>query len=167
MRHVCSDTGIWLDFCVIDSIDIPFRLPETFVMYEEAIRNEILNPPNLAERLLALGLEPVGIVMEELVLAQSMAERHRRLSRYDVVALAIAEHRGIPLVTGDARLRRVAERRGVLCMGTLGILDRLGSLRRIGRVEMLECLLGLRRHNGGAVRLPMHELDMRIAALAP
>ena len=44
-----------------------------------------------------------------------------KLSIYDRIALAIAKHRGITLLTGDGALRKAARAEGVHVLGTIGI----------------------------------------------
>ena len=47
MTYISSDTNIWIDFMTIEKLELPFRLPYTFLMYKESIQNELLSPPNL------------------------------------------------------------------------------------------------------------------------
>ena len=56
MTYISSDTNIWIDFMTIEKLELPFRLPYTFLMYKESIQNELLFPPNLKTRLLENGL---------------------------------------------------------------------------------------------------------------
>lgn len=44
MTCVSSDTNIWFDFNTIGRIELPFLLPYTYVMYHEAIEEEIVDP---------------------------------------------------------------------------------------------------------------------------
>ena len=108
MKYVSSDTNIWLDFDVISRTDLPFRLPYTYIMYREALRKEIVSPPKLLDELKRLGLEGVELTIEELMYADGLADIYKKLSGYDRIALAIAKHRNIPLVTGDNALRKAA-----------------------------------------------------------
>lgn len=34
MEYVSSDTNVWLDFAVINRLEIPFRLPYTYILVE-------------------------------------------------------------------------------------------------------------------------------------
>lgn len=51
MEYISSDTNIWLDFAVIDRLDLPFRLPYVYLMDSDAIEDELLNPPDIGDRL--------------------------------------------------------------------------------------------------------------------
>jgi len=161
---ISSDTSVWIDFGVIDAIELPFRLPLTYLMWSEAVDVEIKSPERLRERLLACGLVVVELADEEFWLADDYGERYVGLSSYDSVALAIAKNRGIPLMTGDRRLRRAATE-GVDVIGTLGVLDRLSSEGLVSASEYEECLQALANANGGLVRLPRDELNARLDAI--
>ena len=165
MKYICSDTNIWLDFNEIHKLDTPFLLPETFIMYEGSIQEELLYPEDLAEQLLEKGLLPTDITTEEFFFAEQILVSRPKLSRHDAIALAIAKHRNIPLVTGDRRLRAEAERQDVPCMGTIGILDRLSELELLTLHEQYACWKQLHAANGKVVRLPKQELESRIAKL--
>lgn len=51
---------------------------------------------------------------------------------------------------------------GVTVMGTIGILDQLHSGKHIEDEEYAECIQKLLEKNGGKVRLPKHELEVRL-----
>lgn len=165
MRFISSDTNVWIDFYVIHRIQLPFRLPCTYIMSKDAVEDELLSPPGLGAVLKEYGLLPVEITVEEFFLAQRYGAVYNRLSTYDRIALAIAKERHITLLTGDGALRKAAVREGVPLIGTLGILDQLFSDGMISAEELMDCLEKLKENNGGAVRLPAAEIDRRLAAL--
>ncbi len=166
MQFISSDTSVWIDFAVIHRIQLPFRLPYTYIMSKDAIEDEILSPPGLGEELKSCGLVPVNISIEEFLLAQQYGFRYTRLSKYDRIALAIAKTRKIILLTGDGALRKAASQEEVNIIGTLGILDRLRSEGMIEDEELRYCLEQLNAKNGGMVRLPKAEIDKRLNALS-
>lgn len=165
MQFISSDTSVWIDFSVIHQIDLPFRLHYTYIMSKDAINDELLSPPGLGQKLIARGLLPVEITIEEFFLAQQYGNDYPRLSIYDRVALAIAKERQIILLTGDGPLRKAAGQEGVRIMGTLGILDQLQETGKIEVQELKNCLEQLKAHNGGAVRLPKAEIEKRLSGL--
>lgn len=162
MKYISSDTNVWLDFEIIDRLELPFKLPYIYLMNEDAVHDELLSPEGLSERLLALGLVEVELTEEEFFCVEEYTRNYPRLSVYDCVALAIAKCRRIILLTGDWALRKAAKEEDVSVMGTIGILDQLYDGAYIGREEYLECLKRLQRYNGGRVRLPEEELVKRI-----
>lgn len=51
MEFISSDTNVWVDFATINRLYLPFRLPYIFLMDEEAISNELLQPEGLGDKL--------------------------------------------------------------------------------------------------------------------
>ena len=109
MKYISSDTNIWIDFNTISRTDLPFRLPCTYIMYKEALRKEIINPPELLTDLQKRGLIGVDLTIEEFFYADELSKKYVKLSGYDRTALAVAKYRKIPLLTGDNPLRKAAE----------------------------------------------------------
>lgn len=163
MDYIYSDTNVWIDFFTINRIGLPFRLPYTYIMYSEAIDNELLSPKGLGNILLRLGLERVKITeYEEFELAENYGLLYPRLSIFDRIALAIAKKRQLVLLTGDGSLRKAAEKENVVVKGTLFILDELKKGNYIDRNEYKHCLSELQKHNGGIIRLPKDEISLRL-----
>lgn len=165
MEYVSSDTNVWLDFAVINRLEIPFRLPYTYIMNEDAITDELLSPKELKENLVKLGLQAVELSEEEFYLAEEYNTRYAKPSLYDCVALAIAKVRDIPLLTGDEPLRKAAVKENVEVIGTIGVLDRLYEGEYIEKAEYRNCLKKLLENNGKKVRLPEQELQKRLGYL--
>ncbi len=163
MRFISSDTNIWLDFKCISMTELPFRLPCTYVMYKEALRKEIVSPPELLDDLQRLGLEGVELTTEEFFYAAELAYKYVKLSAYDRTALAIAKYRNIPLLTGDNALRKAGYKEGVEVYGTIGLLDKLYEEDCINKSEYAYCLKSLLDHKER--RLPADELQKRIDSL--
>ncbi len=157
-----SDTNIWIDFSEIESLHLPFLLNSEFYMCEEAVHDEILAPPELSEQLLRLGLQTVTVSDNELMPAVEIGERHRRLSRYDALALATAIKRNFTLLTGDKQLRKAAETMGTPYHGTLWIFDQLIDQKVLTEIEYVRLLQILLQKNGGVIRLPEAEIRKRI-----
>ena len=143
-------------------MELPFRLPYIYIMNGDAIDDELLNPANLKDNLLALGLRKTELDLKEYLLADSYASKYKKLSKHDRVALAIAKHRNIILLTGDKRLREAAKKESVVVIGTLTILDNLYELECITEKEYDECLNALKKYNGKNIRLPQDEIDKRL-----
>lgn len=165
MEYISSDTNIWIDFDKINRIELPFLLPYTYIMYEEAISSEILEPKDLQQRLQQHGLVSVDISDEEFFMADDFGGKYKKLSVYDRIALAIAKVRKITLVTGDGALRKAGVVEGVAVVGTIGILDKLFEGDYIKKSEYQKCLLSLQKLNGTVIRLPADELEERIGKM--
>lgn len=162
MEYISSDTNVWIDFLTIDKMALPFRLPYTYIMNGDAIEDELLNPVDLKQSLLSLGLKKVEIDLTEYLLAEGYALKYKQLSIYDRIALAIAKNRKITLLTGDGKLRVAAKKEFVNVIGTLGILDRLYAYGYINDEEYDECLIEIKKYNGTTIRLPASEIEQRL-----
>lgn len=162
MEYISSDTNVWLDFVEIERLNLPFRLPYVYLMNDETVDDELLSPPGLSGELLQLGLQKTELTEDEFFLAEELASRYAKPSVYDCIALAIAKIRGLTLLTGDGPLRKAAIAEGVMVIGTIGILDQLHSGKYIEDEEYAECIQKLLEKNGGKVRLPKHELEIRL-----
>ena len=163
MKYISSDTNIWLDFKAISQIALPFLLPYTYIMFEEALRKEIISPPELLKELEKLGLKGVELTTEEFYYALDLSLHYKKLSVYDRTALAIAKLRDIPLLTGDQPLREAAKSEGVRVFGTIGLLDELFLGHYISKGEYLLCLEAFLQH--AERRLPVEELQRRISKI--
>ena len=162
MEFISSDTNVWLDFATINRLEIPFKLPYTYIMNEDAIEDELLSPKEMKENLVGLGLQAVELSEEEFYLAEEYNAKYTKPSLYDCVALAIAKVRGITLMTGDGPLRKAAEQEKVPVIGTIGILDQLYEGKHIEKEEYVCCIEELLKNNGQKVRLPEKELQKRL-----
>lgn len=162
MEYISSDTNVWIDFVVIGHLEFPFRLPYVYLMNKDLAEDELLNPPELGNILVELGLRKIAISETEFFLAEEYAMKYVRLSLHDQIALAIARAREITLLTGDGSLRKAAYTEGVAVTGTLGIFDQLRDGVHITGEEYRDCILRLSAHNGGKVRLPKEELKKRL-----
>ena len=162
MEYISSDTNVWIDFNLVARLEMPFRLECTYIMFEEAIEDEIRSPIGLKEELLKLGLEGVTITTDEYYYADALGEKYPRLSAYDRIALSIAKERSISLLTGDMELRKAAKKEDVLVLGTIGLLDRLMAEKRISNEEYTGCIKDFIQKNGDGIRLPEDELRRRL-----
>ena len=160
MKYISSDTNIWLDFYVIDRLELPFKLDYVYLMHYETVDREVLSPPELSERLLECGLQKTEMTFEEYYDVPGFAEKYPKLSIYDQIALSIAKHRKISLLTGDKPLRNAAEKEGVHVIGSLGVLDELFKNSLISDEEYVFCLEGFLSHEER--RLPTEEIKKRI-----
>ena len=160
MKYISSDTNVWIDFNTIAKLELPFRLPYTYIMFKEALQDELLSPPEMIDELIGLGLQGVDITTEEFYYAIELADAYSKLSTYDRVALAIAKKREIELLTGDGPLRKAAIKEKVNVVGTIGLLDRLYEGKYIRKSEYVRCLKSLLKHSER--RLPEEEINMRI-----
>lgn len=152
-----SDTNIWIDFGRAGLLDALFALPFTFVSTDFVV-GELSHPT--PDGLLSRGLV-VETLAEDLVaqLFGLMAE-HGNSSLADVSCYLVAKTRGVPLLTGDGRLRKQAMKDGVQVHGALWLLDQLVARQLIPAAQAAAALLAML--DAGA-RLPEAACAQRLA----
>ena len=162
MEFISSDTNVWFDYYAISTLELPFRLDCTYIIFYETLREEIVDPPELISKLRNLGLLEVDLSDDEYYYASDLIQRYPKLSVYDAIALSVAKYRNILLLTGDNALRKVAQKEGVAFMGSIGLIDRLLNENRISQSEYLDCLNRWKNQSASSRRLPAEEIDKRI-----
>ena len=65
MKYISSDTNIWLDFYVIDRLNLPFKLEFVYLMHYETVDKEVISPPELCDLLLEYGLQKTEMSFDE------------------------------------------------------------------------------------------------------
>ena len=83
MKYISSDTNIWLDFYVINKLELPFRLDYVYLMHYETVDQEVISPPELCERLMDYGLEKTDMTFDEYFYVPVLASKYPKLSKYD------------------------------------------------------------------------------------
>lgn len=63
--YISSDTNIWVDFQIVNALELPFKLSHTFCLSEEALKSELIVPPGIDENLINLGLKPLELTEKE------------------------------------------------------------------------------------------------------
>lgn len=78
MEYISSDTNVWLDFVTINRLEYPFKLPYTYLMNGDAIRDELLSPAGLGTRLKSCGLQETDMTLEEFFLAERYSSKFKK-----------------------------------------------------------------------------------------
>ena len=135
-----------------------FALPVEFCVPDLLYQSELA--PYGGRRLLAMGLR----VLELDATGVSRAVRYRQavpaLSLSDAFALTLARRTGSTLLTGDARLRRLASDEKVVCHGVLWLLDRMHDEHTATPQQLHDGLVSIRDHP--RCRLPKPEVAKRL-----
>ncbi len=105
----------------------------------------------------AAGLAVESATPDEVALVGSLVGVERGVSVADLFALAMAELRGLVLLTGDRRLRSLAESRKVTCHGVLWVLDQLVPV--VDRLTLAAALESMQAHGA---RLPADDCARRL-----
>jgi predicted nucleic acid-binding protein len=151
-----SDTNIWIDFRNAGLLEQIFKLPFTLCC-TDFVLHELEDFPH--DELLAHGLVVESFDSAEIARLFSLKLEHNNSSIADVSCYLLAQESGRPLLTGDGRLRRQAQRDGLQVHGALWLLDRL--------VEHLIVLpahaaSALQKMMANGARLPVSECQIRL-----
>lgn len=157
-----ADANIWIDLHRGTLLDVVFDLPLRWLAPDLVI-NELEKTPSGAQ-LVKRGLQSLELSGREMQMVAELSITHRRLSIPDLSALVLAKNQGMMLLTGDGKLRRLAQQERIECHGILWILDemvRLGVLPSTQAAKALQAILDA----GG--RLPARECDRRLVQWRP
>jgi len=154
-----SDANILLDVEVGDltapmfSLGYQFAVPD--VLYFEELEEQHAH-------LLAMGLKTMTLSAKGVARVEALSQAYARPGRNDLFALALAEDKKCPLLTGDAALRQAAEMEQVEVKGTVWLIAEMVREQRI-TVTVARAALHKMRVNGR--RLPWEVAEKRLDEL--
>ena len=153
-----SDSSVLIDLERGAFFAAAFALPLEFCVPDLLYRREI--EPFGGGRLVHMGLR----VLELDDAGVARAARYHRavpvLSLSDAFALALAHSTGSALLTGDARLRRLAGDEKIVCHGVLWLFDQMFQERSATPKQLYDGLVRIRDHP--RCRLPKAEVSKRL-----
>lgn len=157
-RIYISDTNIWIDFSHAGLLDALFALPFTYVSTDIVV-HELSNPA--PDGLIERGLVVESLAPEAVQQLFGLMAKLGNSSLADVSCYLVAKTQGVPLLTGDGRLRKQAAREGVQVYGALWLLDELVTQQIIPAARAAVGLLAMLEKGS---RLPQAECELRLAA---
>ena len=101
----------------------------------------------------------IEVSAAELIEIQIAAKEDIKLSDQDWSALYYAQQHNALLITGDKRLRNLAETRGITVCGIFWVLDQLVDTKNLSKAQACDFLKDLFLKNK---RLPMDEYEQRL-----
>ena len=148
-----SDTNIWIDFHHAALLNALFQLPccTDFVASE-------LDTPELTP-LVELGLIVEPLDGDDIQQLFELAQQHRNPSLADMSCYFLAKKSGLPLLTGDGQLRKLAKDEQVEVRGALWLLDQMVEHAVIEAHRAAEALRTMLQKNA---RLPERECQNRL-----
>ena len=152
-----SDTNIWIDFRNAGLLAMLFRLPFTLCC-TDFVLHELEDFPH--DELLAHGLIVESFDSAGVARLFSLKTEHNNSSLADVSCYLLAQESGRPLLTGDGKLRRQAQRDGLQVHGALWLLDLMIEHAVILPSHAADALDNMLDHGA---RLPSGECDARLA----
>lgn len=121
-RIYVSDTNIWIDFRNANLLSELFQLPFKLCC-TDFVLNELVDFQHA--KLVAGGLIVETLNDEATGRLFSLMAAHNNSSLADVSCYLLAQETGLPLLTGDGRLRKQAVHDGLQVYGALWLLDQL------------------------------------------
>lgn len=149
------DTNVLIDLYRGEILNELFALPYVFIS-PDVILDELLEPDGVT--LMRLGLQRGELSGDRVLEVEGLSFHHRNIAVNDLFALVLASSRGLPLLTGDSRLRTLALKHNVRVHGTLWILDELVAKGVIVPVKASQALRQMIDHGS---RLPLAECSDR------
>jgi predicted nucleic acid-binding protein len=117
-----TDANVLIDLHWGQVLRLLAAMPDEFVVADVTVA-ETEEPT--AEEIGKAGLRQESLPGDGVLAASDLLAEERRISAQDAFALVLAERTGRVLLTGEKRLRALAERRGVEVHGTLWLLERM------------------------------------------
>ena len=155
-RIYISDTNIWIDFRNAGLLDELFELPFIFCC-TDFVLDELNNFDHAA--LLERGLRVEQMDDTAVIKLYGLMTKHNNSSLADVSCYFLAQETARPLLTGDGRLRKQAQRDGLEVHGALWLLDRLVEHAVVSPKRAADCLDSILLKNA---RLPHAECQARL-----
>jgi predicted nucleic acid-binding protein len=153
MLAYISDANILIDVEVgglqapMFSLGYQFAVPD--VLYWEELADQHAH-------WLGLGLQIQSLPAEGVARVQALSQKHKRPSRNDLFALALAEHAQCPLLTGDAALRSAAETERIEVKGTVWLVT---EMLRKQCITPIVARAAFERMREGGRRLPWDAVE--------
>ncbi len=152
-----SDTNIWIDFRNAGLLDQMFSLPFTLCCTDFVLQElDDFSTEELVDRgLLVESFDGAGVLR-----LFDLKIEHNNSSLADVSCYLLAKQTGRPLLTGDGKLRRQAQRDGLKVHGALWLLDLMIEHQAISPTEAADALIDMLERGA---RLPSGECDTRLS----
>lgn len=156
MLLLISDTNILLDWVAGGKPEVLFSLEASLAVPDILLAEELTD---LASLFVQLGLRELALRPEAVARAVALTHHHRKPSRMDLLALALAEQEACPLLTGDRHLRAAAIAENVAVYGTVWLGERAVATNALVPVELRDVY---RRMRATGRRLPWAEVDAQL-----
>ena len=160
MQVLISDANVLIDMDDGQLLERMFQLPFQFKVSDMLFQDEL---SELHPHLLQFGLIPTELTGDSMLEALRMTRLYAGPSRYDCFALALAKQEACPLLTGDAALRKAAEKEAVVVMGSIWLVEKMVIH---GLIDKAEALAAYERMQAAGRRLPWKVPKSQLQALS-
>lgn len=156
MQLLISDANILIDMEEGGLLDLMFSLPYQFKVPDVVLDEEL---EEMADRLRRLNVQVGELDGHWMLHAVALGDKHKKVSRYDCIGLALAKQEGCPLLTGDLALRAAASQEAVVVKGTVWLVEQLIVL---GKVSVSDAEASFSRMRDNGRRLPWNLIDLML-----
>lgn len=164
MRVLVSDASILIELAKWSLLEALFQLPFEFAVPDALFEDELIDLGEVdRDRLRALGLRVESLDAEGMVRAVAYQTARPKLTIHDCLAVTLAVLNDWPLLTGDKRMRTLADEEDVEVHGVLWVIDRFVEHGTVPRATLAKALRGMLADP--RTRLPHAEINKRLALL--
>ncbi|MCL6455367.1 MAG: hypothetical protein I4O36_00995 [Ralstonia pickettii] len=165
MRVLVSDASILIELSKWSLLEAIFRLPFEFAVPDALYEDELLDLGEVdRDQLRGLGLRVESVDGRGMAQAVAYQSNRPKLTLHDCLAITLAVTNRWPLLTGDKRMRALAEDEQVEVHGVLWLIDLLAEHGVVADEELVSALAGMLAD--ARTHLPHAEIRKRIAQLA-
>lgn len=164
MRIIVSDSSCLIDLQKGGLIEAFLKLPYELVVPDVLLEDELLSFSKKEISVLRANMTVATLEAEGVERAARLLQQFPYLSANDGFALVVAEERkGCILLTGDRRLRALAEKEAIEVHGSLWAAEEMFRNRVVARLALVVALEAWKEDE--SVRVPHVELGRLIARL--
>jgi len=158
MRIIVSDSSSLIDIRKGRLLRAFLNLPYELVVPDAMINDELLSFSKGEVSLMRRKMTVANLGSDDMSAVHAAQRDTSALTLYDSMALVIAESaEDAILLTGDRRLRAVAEAAHIRCHGVLWVVEELMNLDLASRTELIDALKAWKEDS--LVRLPPNEIE--------
>jgi predicted nucleic acid-binding protein len=144
VRVLVSDASILIELAKWSLLEDLFKLPIEFVVPDALYEDELIDLGKIdRKQLTALGLRIESLHAEGVAQALSYQKAKPKLTLHDCFVVTLAVTNDWALLTGDKRLRALADEVHVEVHGVLWVIDQLAEHRIVRQPTLAKALRGM------------------------
>ncbi|TSE29280.1 hypothetical protein LCC91_03435 [Tepidimonas taiwanensis] len=164
MRVLVSDASILIELARWSLLEALFKLPFEFAVPDALYEDELIDLGEIdRNQLKELGLRVESLDAQDMAQAIAYQTARPKLTFHDCLAVTLAVKNNWPLLTGDKRMRALADEERIEVHGVLWIIDRFAEHRIVRRPTLAKVLRGML--DDPRTRLPHAEVRRRLEVL--
>lgn len=161
MRVLVSDSSILIELAKWSLLEALFRLPFEFAVPDALYEDELLDLGEIDRaQLKGLGLRVESLDAEGMTRAIAYQTIRPKLTFHDCLAVTLAVTNDWPLLTGDRRMRALANEEHVDVHGILWVIDCFAEHRIVRKPMLVKALRGML--DDPRTRVPRGEIHQRL-----